>query len=108
MEERLSPIYSLLADVVDLEDAIDGFVIRLAESVDELQDAECSGDLERLEELSTSLAAESARLGYPALEKLARLVRGACEERNKPVIQASLIELTDVARRVRLGHRGAA
>ncbi len=108
MEERLSPIYSLLEDVADLEDDIDRFVIQLAESVDELQDAECSGDLDLLDELATSLAAESARLGYPALEKLARLVRGACEDRNKPVIQASLIELTGVARRIRQGHRGAA
>ena len=53
-------------------------------------------------------AADAARLGYPELEKIARTVRVACEETSKPGIQESLVELTEVARRIRLGHRGAA
>ena len=108
MEDRLRPLYSLFEDDVELEDEISKFVIRLGETVDELQDAESTGSLEQLDELATQLAARSSRLGYPDLEKVARRVRTACQDENKQAIQESLVELTEIARRVRLGHRGAA
>lgn len=108
MEERLRPIYSLCEDDVDLEDDLDRFVIGLAEAVDGLQDAESTGDYDLLDELSMSMSADAARLGYPELEKVAESVRLACEEATKPAVQESLVELTVVARRIRLGHRGAA
>lgn len=108
MEDRLRPIYSLHEDDVELEDDIDRFVIGLAEAVDGLQDAENSGDHDLLEDLSTALAADAARLGYPDLDKVARRVRTSCQDGDKPAVQGSLVELTEVARRIRLGHRGAA
>lgn len=108
MSERLRPIYSLFEEAVELEEEIDAFVIRLAETVDHLQDSESSGDLDQLSDLALALAGEAARLGYPDLEKVARQVHTGCEDQNKPAIQEALVELTDVARRVRLGHRGAA
>lgn len=108
MDERRLPIYSLFEDDVDLEDELDAFVIHLAERVDALQDAESTGDLDHLDELATETAAQAARLGYPDLEKVARRVRSACEDLDKRTIQTAIVELTEIVRRIRLGHRGAA
>ena len=107
MGNRLRPIYSLHEDDFDLEDEIDRFVIGLAESVDALQDAESAGDHDLLDDLATRMASQAAQLGYPDLEKIAKRVRTACEDADKVAIEESLVELTVVARRVRLGHRGA-
>jgi len=108
MNDRPKPIHSLYEDDVDLEDEIELFVIRLGESVDALQDAESAGDLDELDELATALSAQAAHLGYPDLDKEAQRVRTACEDSDKEAIQTALISLTNVARRIRLGHRGAA
>jgi hypothetical protein len=108
MEDRRRPIYSLYEDDPDLEEEIDAFVVRLAEAVDQLQDAESVGDVDHLDDLATAMAGQAARLGFPDLEKEARRVRTACEEVDKPSIQSALVALTDVARRIRQGHRGAA
>lgn len=108
MEERRRPIYSRLEDQPELEDDISRFVIHLGEAVDALQDAESTGGLEQLDDLASQMAADAGRLGYPDLEKAAQSVLRACEEESKQAIQESLVALTEVARRVRLGHRGAA
>jgi len=108
MDECLRPIYSLRENDVEIEDDLDRFVIGLAEVVDGLQDAESTGDYDLLDELAMAMSADAARLGYPDLEKVARSVRRANEEVSKQAVQESLVELTEVARRIRLGHRGAA
>ena len=108
MEQRLRPIYSLREDDIDFEDRIDHFVIHLGETVDALQDAEQCGELDLLDELCTTMATQAAAAGYPDLDKLARQVRSAAQQADKLAIQQFLIELTDLSRRIRLGHRGAA
>ena len=108
MDVRLDPIYSLHEKSVELEEEIDRFVVGLAEAVDGLQDAESASDLDRLDDLATALAARASRLGYPALEQIAGRVGAACQADDKPAVQGALVELTAIARRVRLGHRGAA
>ena len=108
MEQRLRPIYSLREDDIEYEDRIDPFVIHLGETVDALQDAEQCGELDLLDELCTTMATQAAAAGYPDLDKLARQVRRACQQADAPATQQSLVELTDLSRRVRLGYRGAA
>ena len=108
MTERPRPIFSLREDEVEFEDQIDHFVIHLGEAVDALQDAEAANDQDLLDDLSTSMAIQAAEAGYPDLDKLARRVRRAAQQSDTLAIQQSLIELTDLSRRVRLGHRGAA
>ena len=108
MTERRHPIHSLYEDEPELEDEIDRFVVGLAERVDTLQDAESEADLELVEGLANNLANESGRLGYPDLEEIARGICDACKEAKPDAIQESLLELTEIARRIRLGHRGAA
>ena len=108
MSARLEPIYSLHEKNVELEEEIDRFVVSLGEAVDGLQDAESASDLDRLDDLATALAARASRLGYPALEQVAARVCGACQADDKPAVQTALVALTEVSRRIRLGHRGAA
>ncbi|MDG2048720.1 MAG: hypothetical protein P8M78_01025 [Myxococcota bacterium] len=108
MEDRPRPIFSLREDDIEFEDQIDHFVIHLGEAVDALQDAESAGDQDLLDDLSSNMASQAAETGYPDLDKLARQVRSAAQQADKLAIQQFLIELTDLSRRIRLGHRGAA
>ena len=108
MSSRLEPLYSLHEKNVELEDELDRFVVGLGEAVDQLQDAESASDLDQLDDLATALAARASRLGYPELEQVAQRVCGACQADDKPAVQRTLVELTELSRRIRLGHRGAA
>lgn len=106
-QDRIRPIYSTRADDPDLTDAIEAFVIGLAERIDHLQDAEGDGRLSRLAELAADLARESATLGYEGLGDIARAVAEAARNRKADGARSQVTELTDVAQRVRLGHPGA-
>jgi len=108
MSDRQTPIHSIREDDVDLLDAISDFVVGLAERVDLLQDAESAGDFEELRGLALRLAEEAEQYGYPALGAVAGEIRAACEEAKADKAQQSLVALTDIALRIRLGHRGAA
>ena len=108
MFERKRAIYSSKEDDPDLEDEINEFVIRLAEYVDTLQDAESAGDHLELRRLAEELADRAQALGYAPLSQVARNVCEGCKQGKDDEIQEALIELTEVAQRVRLGHRGAA
>lgn len=107
MSKRHTPIFSSREDDPDLREALDEFTISLAERVDVLQDAELAADLDGLGPLCASLAGEAERLGFAPLADAANRVACACSEDKADAAQEALIELTDVARRVRLGHRGA-
>lgn len=107
MMSRRHPLFSLYEDDVDLEDDLHGFVVGLAEAVDDLQDAGSSRDLGILSKLSLALVNEASRLGYPPLEAVARSVHSASEAGKDDAIEDALVELTELARRVRLGHGGA-
>lgn len=108
MSDRKHAIRSFLEDDPDLADDIGAFVVSLAEQVDGLQDAEATGQWEPLRDLSLHLAREAERCGFPGLAQVARGVARAAEDGKPDDARSGLLELTDVAQRVRLGHRGAA
>ncbi len=108
MGDRQTPIFSTREDEVELGEAIEAFVIELAERVDELQDAERAADLWRLFHLAERLGRASEGLGFTSLAQLARVVARACDEEKADLAQRTLIEITEISRRIRLGHRGAA
>lgn len=106
--DRPRPIYSTLGEDPAHQGAIDRFVLGLAERVDELQDCDLRGDWARLAELAASLHEDGTRTGYDILARCAAAVCGSARERHPNDARKALIELTEVAQRVRLGHRGAA
>jgi hypothetical protein len=106
-QDRPHPIYSSLCEDPALQDAIDAFVITLAERVDELQDREARGDFAGLGELAEALLHESRRVGYGGLAACAETALGAARARNAEETRKAVVELTEIAQRVRLGHRGA-
>lgn len=107
MDKPHAAIFSTRDDDPDLRDEIEAFTVGLAERVDVLQDAEMASNLGGLGPLCASLAADSEKLGFAPLAAAASRVVRACAEDKADAAQEALIELTDVSRRVRLGHRGA-
>lgn len=105
--QRSRPIYSALAEDPAANESVDAFVVVLAERVDELQDVELHGKLGELARLAQTLAAASTAAGYPELCASARAVETACDDRSRDAVRKALEELTEVAQRVRQGHRGA-
>ena len=108
MSERKPPIRSTQEDVPDLVQAIDRFVIGLAERIDEIQDAELQASLAELGRLAGMLAGDADRLGYPGLAQVARNAVSASTDGKRDAVQDAVVELTEIAQRVRQGHRGAA
>ncbi|MEZ4330552.1 MAG: hypothetical protein R3F35_02285 [Myxococcota bacterium] len=108
MSERKSPIRSTQEDVPELIQAIDRFVIGLAERVDAIQDAELQSDPNALGRLAGQLALDADRLGYPSLAMVARNAGSAATDGKRDALEGAVAELTEVAQRVRQGHRGAA
>ncbi len=107
MGERLRPLYSARAEDPALSDAIDRFVLGLAEAVDHLQDAHGAGDYTGLERLGRELAGEADSLGYAPLARLAQAVASSAAQEKHEEARSVLVELTEIAQRVRMGHRGA-
>ncbi len=105
--EQINPIFSSRADDPALAEAIDAFVIGLAERIDDLQDAEREAGLVRLAALAHDLAADAEPVGYEALTRIAQVVEAAAEEEKSDEAHANLVKLTEIAYRVRMGHRGA-
>lgn len=108
MSERKLPIRSTQEDVPDLVQAIDRFVIGLAERIDAIQDAELQARLADLGRLAGILAGDADRLGYPALAQVARNAVSTSTDGKPDAVQDAVVELTEIAQRVRQGHRGAA
>ncbi|MBY0398914.1 hypothetical protein K2X89_01370 [Myxococcota bacterium] len=108
MSERKPPIRSTQEDVPDLVQAIDRFVIGLAERIDAIQDAELQAGFAELGRLAGSLAADADRLGYPGLALVARNAVSASTDGKRDAVQDAVFELTEITQRVRQGHRGAA
>jgi hypothetical protein len=102
------PVYSILSDCSELEEGIHDFVVGLAEQVDLLQDDEHGSDYEALEERASLLAGQADRMGYPELSRATLKVVEACSEELKDAVQKGLFEVTELARCIRMGHRGAA
>ena len=108
MFERKPPIRSTQEDVAELAEDIDRFVIGLAERIDAIQDAEISAQAASVADLARELSDDAIRLGYPSMAQCARNVALSAEDGKVEGIQAGVVELTDIAQRVRRGHRGAA
>ncbi len=106
--EDEKPIVSLLADDPLERPRIEAFVLGLSESVDTLQDLEHGGDFHRIEDGARALAAEAKGFGFPPLFFAAEDVASAAALHDAKRTREAIVEFTDVARRVRLGHRGAA
>ncbi len=108
MFERKPPIRSTQEDIVELAEDIDRFVIGLAERIDSIQDAELAQKSSEVAELARTLAREADRLGYPGMAMSAKGVAHAAEDAKADELQETIIELTEIAQRIRQGHRGAA
>jgi hypothetical protein len=106
-QEKSPPIFSTLEDDPSHSDAIDRFVIGLAENVDQIQDAELDADLGRLGQLATRLGERADNLGYHPLAEIATILANACRDNKLEDAQAATIMLTDVAGCIRRGHRGS-
>jgi hypothetical protein len=106
MDDRRA-IRSALGDDPSNVAAIEAFVLGLAERIDELQDCEAEGAFSRLAERASELALDAAKAGFDPLAEWAELVRRAGAERNGQDARKALLELTELAYRVRMGHRGA-
>jgi hypothetical protein len=108
MSDNKTAIRSFLEDDPELADDIHAFVVRLAEQVDGLQDAEATAQWEPLRDVALHLARDSERCGFPGLAQIARGVARAAEDGKPEDARAGLVELTEMSQRVRRGHRGAA
>lgn len=108
MFERKPPIRSTQEDVVELADDLDRFVVGLAERIDAIQDAELARKQSEVAALARLLANDADRLGYPGMASSAKGVAMAAEDDQPAELQETVAELTDIAQRVRQGHRGAA
>jgi hypothetical protein len=107
VQEKSPPIYSTLEDDPSHSDAIDRFVIGLAENVDQIQDAELDADLRRLGELATRLGARADKLGYRPMAEIATILANACRDKKMEDAQAATVILTDISGCIRRGHRGS-
>ena len=107
MGERPRPLLSTRADDPALADAIDRFVLGLAVSVDDLQDAHSAGDWARLARLARELTVDADLLGYAPLARLAEAAAEYATRDKAEEARGILIELTEIAQRIRMGHRGA-
>ena len=108
MFERKTPIRSTQEDIPELAEEIDRFVVGLAERVDSIQDAELVESFAQVSLLARQLSTDADRLGYPRMAENAKSVAMSAEDGKTDSLQESIIELTDLAQRVRRGHRGAA
>ena len=106
-DDDRAPLFSTRADDPEVVDQIDEFVVALAERIDELQDAQCNSDLPTLADLASKLAANAVELGFPLLGNGANALDNACRDDKAEEAHQALVELSEMAHRVRLGHRGA-
>lgn len=106
-EELAGPIQSSKADDPTWTEAIDAFVLGLAEAIDHLQDAESQGRLREVARLAGELAEEAERVGYGALATAGRAAEGAARAEKLDETHTSLVMLTAITRRIRMGHRGS-
>ena len=108
MFEGKPPIRSTQQDVAELAEDIDRFVITLAERIDSIQDAELANCCSDVAMLARALGNDGDRLGYPSIAQCAKSVAMAAEDDKPETLQEAIVELTEIAQRVRRGHRGAA
>src|SRR4029453_18710864 len=107
MDASGGPIHSHVEGDRSHADAIEAFVVALAERVDALQDNEAGGDWPRLLAGAEELARAARQAGYPQLGESAAGVPGAAAQGHAELARKALVGLTGVARRIRRAHRGS-
>jgi hypothetical protein len=106
-EYGIRPIFSSLADDPASAPAIERFVLGLAERIDALQDAYSRRDFKELASLAGSLATDAASAGFESLADGACGIETMSQAQQLEPTYRGLLELTEISRCVRLGHRGA-
>jgi len=101
------PIFSSFADDPALAPIIEAFVLGLAERIDAAQDAYSRRDLKELASLASALVGDAAAAGFEPLASSASVIEATCLGQQLEPIYRGLVELTEIARCIRLGHRGA-
>ena len=105
--DRPRPIFSSFHDDPAWAEIIDGFVVGVSERVDHLQDADSKGNLPELGKLAAQLALDARSVGFEPLAEVATAVERACADGAAKPGHDGVVALTEVARRIRLSHRGA-
>jgi len=101
------PVRSSRSNDSEVAELIDHFTVNLAERVDELQDAETKGELGRLGALSNVLAVNALELGFELLAASATDLEACSVANDVEATRETLIDLTDIAKRIRMTHRGS-
>jgi hypothetical protein len=101
------PILSSRSDEPGASEQIEGFIVGLAERVDGLQDAEFKGDLKELSTMAQALGSTALELGFDLLAASASDLERCCLSDSVEQVRETLIDLTEIAKRVRMGHRGS-
>jgi hypothetical protein len=107
MGDEDRPIYSTRANDESLGEAIDNFIVRVSDRIDALQDAEMHGDFCLVGSLAETLIRESDEVGFSPLSRSATVIAASAEKQSAEEVHTALVELTEIARRIRLGHRGS-
>ncbi len=102
------PILSSRSDEPEAAEAIETFVVTLAERVDDLQDVEFKGDLEELASKARRLGTTALELGFDLLAASSSDLERCCRVESVDEVRETLIDLTEIAKRIRMGHRGSA
>ena len=101
------PILSSRSDEPEAAEQIESFIVTLAERVDDLQDTEFKGNLDELATLANTLGTTALDLGFDLLAASASDLARCCRSDSVEQVRENLIDLTELAKRVRMGHRGA-
>ena len=101
------PILSSRSDEPAAAEQIEGFIVGLAERVDGLQDAEFKGDLSELAVMAHALETAARELGFDLLAGSASDLERCCRSDSLEQVRETLIDLTEIATQVRMGHRGS-
>lgn len=101
-------IYSLFDDDPTKRECVETFIFGLAGHIDDLQEAELGGDLREVERLAKDLSTTAGSAGYPVLVNLADSTIAACLADEADEVRKGIVELTELAQRVRRGSRGSA
>ena len=101
------PILSSRSAEPQAAEQIENFIIGLAERVDDLQDAEFKGDLEELSNMAHALGTTALELGFDLLAASASDLERCCLSDSVEQVRETLIDLTEIAKQIRMGHRGA-
>lgn len=104
---RPRPIYSSLSEDPAKQGLVERFVLALSSQIDDLQEADVLGDFPKVTEIAGSLDDAAVSHGYEILSRCCEGVRSAAEARSPEDLRKALVELTEVAHRIRLGYRGS-